>query len=96
MTIHRYLCRVGERVGGFFTTSWGWHWRGGIGLDPQASCTRYAADHLQFAHPEVWFATPDPRTTLILEAHEATLQGIPWIGRTYAAPPQPALPPLHS
>ena len=49
---HGYLCRVGERVGGFFTTRWGWHHRGGIGLDTASTCIRNAANHLQFAHPQ--------------------------------------------
>ena len=67
-------CRVGERVGGFFTTSWGWHYRGGIGLDTASTCIRNAANHLQFSHPEIYFVTPDLSTTLVLEAHEAVLQ----------------------
>ena len=79
---HGYLCRVGERVGGFFTTSWGWHHRGGIGLDTQSTCVRNAANHLQFHHPPIDFVSPDPSTTLILDESEATLQHIPWIGRT--------------
>ena len=78
-----YLCRVGERVGGFYTTSWGWHHRGGIGLDTQSSCIRNAANHLQFHHPPVDFVTPDLSTTLVLNGGQAHLQHIPWIGRTY-------------
>ena len=77
-----YLCRVGERVGGFFTTSWGWHHRGGIGLDTSSACVRNAANHLQFWHPRVHFVSPDPSTTLIFDADEATLEPVPWIGRT--------------
>ena len=78
-----FLCRVGERVGGFFTTSWGWHHRGGIGLDTSESCIRDAANHLQFGHPPIDFVTPDLGTTLVLDADEATLQSLPWMGRTY-------------
>ena len=78
-----YLRRVGERVGGFFTTSWGLHWRGGISLDTDASCTRNAPTLKSFHHPPIDFVDPDPTTTLVLAADEATLQFLPWIGRTY-------------
>ena len=79
----RWVCRVGERTGGFFTTSWGWHHRGGIGLDTDSRCIRDAANHLQFHHPPIDFLTPDLSTTIVLNADQATLQSIPWIGRTY-------------
>ena len=78
-----YLCRVGERVGGFFTTAWGWHHRGGIGLDTESSCIRNAANHLQFHHPPIDFVTPDLSTTMVLDAQQATVQSIPWMGRTF-------------
>jgi hypothetical protein len=78
-----FLCRVGERVGGFFTSHWGWHHRGGIGLDTDVRCIRDAANHLQFHHPPIDFVTPDMSTTLVLDANQATLQPLPWIGRTY-------------
>ena len=74
---------MGERVGGFATTHWGWHHRGGIGLDTSSSCIRNAANHLQFHHPPVDFVTTDLSTTLVLDASQATLQAVPWIGRTY-------------
>ena len=71
----RYLCRVGER--GFFTTHWGWHHRGGIGLDDTSACAE-TKTHLQFSHPPV-YVSPDPETTM-LDATEATLEPLPWIG----------------
>lgn len=75
--------RVGERVGGFFTTHWGWHHRGGIGLDTDSRCIRNAANHLQFHHPPIDFVTPDLSTTMVLNDDQATLQPLPWMGRTY-------------
>ena len=79
-----YLCRVGERVGGWQgMTHWGWHHRGGIGLDPSPTCIRNAANHLQFHHPPLDFVTPDATTTLMLDANEATLEAIPTLGRTF-------------
>ena len=78
-----YLCRVGERVGGFFTTSWGWHHRGGIGLDTDPGCIRDAPTLIHLHHPPLYFQSPDPSTTLVLESDEAVLVPIPWVGRTY-------------
>lgn len=76
-------CRVGERVGGFFTTLWGWHHRGGIGLDTDSRCIRNAANHLQFHHPPIDFVTVDASTTLVLDESQAILQPVPWLGRTW-------------
>ena len=78
-----WICRVGERVGGWHTGgNWGWHHKGGIGLDTNQACTRNAPTLRHFYQPPIDFVTPDPATTLVLAENEATLEFIPWIGRT--------------
>ena len=79
---HGFICRVAERAGGEqMSISWGWHWRGGISLNPSSACS--AAGNVHLAHPTIDFVSPDPSTTLVLEATEADLQPIPSIGRTW-------------